>query len=48
MNNNLQEEFKKELFGSLEDINKSLTENVPLSDDELSLLLLSSILEEEG
>ena len=48
MSNNLQEEFRNNLFRSLKEINEKLNDNKPLTDDDLSILLMSSILEEEG
>ena len=48
MSNNLQDEFRNKLFQSLKEINEKLNNNKTLTDDDLSILLMSSILEEEG
>ena len=43
-----KEEFKKELFDKLTAINAKLNNNEALSEDDKSILLMSSILEEQG
>jgi hypothetical protein len=42
------EKFKKDLFEQLKTVQKNLKENGKLTDEELTFLLMSSILEEEG
>lgn len=46
--NQEQEEFKKELFNNLKRINQKLNSYEHLSEDDLTILLMSSILEEES
>ena len=43
-----QDEFKSSLFEKLKKINQKLNNNETLSDEDKSVLLMSSILEEQG
>ena len=42
------EKFKKDLFDQLNLVQKNLAEKGKLTEEELTFLLMSSILEEEG
>ena len=43
-----QDEFKSSLFEKLKKINQKLNNNETLSEEDKSVLLMSSILEEQG
>ncbi len=43
-----QDEFKSSLFERLKKINQKLNNNETLSEEDKSVLLMSSILEEQG
>lgn len=43
-----QDEFKSTLFERLKKINQKLNDNETLTEDDKSVLLMSSILEEQG
>jgi len=42
------EKFKKDLFDKLNTVQKNLSEKGKLTEEEMTFLLMSSILEEEG
>ncbi len=46
--NQQQEEFKKDLINGLNKVNQKLNNHEQISEDDLALLLMSSILEEES
>ncbi|MEE3079502.1 MAG: hypothetical protein VX341_09220 [Bdellovibrionota bacterium] len=43
-----KEEFKKELFDKLTAINNKLNRNETLTEEDNAILLMSSVLEEQG
>ena len=43
-----QEEFKNELFDNLKRINSKLNNNETLTEEDKRILLMSSLLEEQG